>query len=166
MARSLQLGGVAVCAMYAAAALPAAAVPNNPLITWQGSVTLLTKSAACGAVPEFAPGTLAASIYRPQLDAAEPPSALTILLTRGTLIFTRTSGETQMRGAGNYSGIWISDRVTANANVTGTYSFVISPSSIIIAANTYVLINGTITNWAAITGCTVTFRGAYRLRPN
>lgn len=166
MVRSLLLGGLAVGLVGAAAALPAAAAPHNPLIVWQGSVTLLTETAACGTIPDFAPGTLAYSIYRPQLDPAEPSSALSILLTRGTLIFTRTSGETQMHGAGNYSGIWIGARVTAKPAVTGTYNFVVAPTGIIIATAQSVLIKGTITNWAAIPGCTVTFGGAYSLRPN
>jgi hypothetical protein len=166
MVRSLLLGGVAVGLMCAAAALSAAAAPHNPLVTWQGSVTLLSKTAACDAVavPDFDPGTLATSIYRPQLDAAEPLSALTILLTRGTLIFVRTSGDTQMNGAGNYSGIWVSGRVTG-ARVIGTYNFLISPT-VITATTPFASIIGTITNWAATTGCTVTFRGAYVLRPN
>jgi hypothetical protein len=164
--RSLLLGGVAVSVMCATVALPAAAVPHTPLITWQGSVTLLSKTVACGVVPDFDLGTLAYSIYRPQLDVAEPSSALTILLTRGTLIFTRASGDTQMHGAGNYSGIWVSARVTTNANVTGTYNFVVNPTGIITESTSFVRITGTITNWAGRTDCTVTFRGAYALRPN
>lgn len=166
MERLLLLGGVAVGVMSAAAPLPAAAVPNNPLITWQGSVTLLTTSANCGAVPDFAPGILAYSIFRPRLDPAEPESALSIIFPRGTLIFTRATGENQMHGVGNYSGIWISDRVTANAAVSGTYRFTIVPAGAITSANNFVTMSGTITKWAAIAGCTVTFRGAYSRRPN
>ncbi len=165
MARAFLTICAAVIFVGIAQAPPAVAVPNNPFITWQGSVTLLSKTAACNAVPGFDPGILAYSIFRPRLDPAEPNSALTVTFPRSTLIFTRASGENQMHGAGSYSGIWISERVTAKSSA-GAYNFAMSPAGAITTAIPFVTITGTITNWGAIAGCTVTFRGSYERRPN
>jgi hypothetical protein len=64
-----------------------------------------------------------------------------------------------MNGSGNYAGFEIGSRA-AFAEYTGTYNLTVSPATI-TAATPSVTIDGTITHFFNVTGCTVTFEGAY-----
>jgi hypothetical protein len=146
----------------------ALAVANNPLIVWQGGVTVTSASTVCAdAADGLKIGKFASSMFRPRLDPAEPASAITMLFNRAAVIFARTSGGgDQMHGNGNYIGSGMSDRAEgAGGSFTGTYSFTINPSAI-TAATTSVIIAGTINDFAGIASCTVKFRASYQRRPN
>ena len=70
-----------------------------------------------------------------------------------------------MRGSGNYTARWISDRATGSVPITGTYNFLISPTPV-TWGTPFVLITGTITDFANIAGCNIDFRGSYERKPN
>jgi hypothetical protein len=133
---------------------------------FQGAVTLLSVTAACSAVTGLSVGGLAESHYRPRFTPSEPESGFILRFTGSTATLFRATGNDQMRGAGNYTGQWISDRATSTGSVpiTGTYNFLIIPASI-TWVNSFVLITGTITNFANIAGCNIDFRGSYEREP-
>jgi hypothetical protein len=49
--------------------------------------------------------------------------------------------------------------------LTGTYNFKITPA-VITASTNVITIDGTITNFIGVTGCTMKFKAAYRPRGN
>ena len=139
-----------------------------PLTVWQGGAELLSQTSQCVAgVPGFNVGDLAVSVFRPRLASTQPKSALTMLFHRSALSFFNNTGPDQMTGNGTYTGSWISARATGvPGGTSGTYSFTITPSGTITASTPGLGIVGTITNFAGVSGCTITFAGAYAKRPN
>jgi hypothetical protein len=146
----------------------ALAAAHNPLIPWQGGATLTTVPAACqNGAKGLEVGDMPVSIYRPQLDPAEPRSALTLIFGRAAHSFFKTTSG-QMNGGGNYSGAWISARATTKSGggaVTGTYMFTITPNPV-LATTTFVTIDGLVNGFGGISGCNVRFKGSYSRRPN
>ena len=129
-------------------------------------MTLVPAACANGA-KGLAVGDLATSVYRPQLDPAEPRSGFTLIFTRASHSFFKTTAG-QMNGAGSYSGAWTSGRATTKPGggaVTGTYSFVVTPGAV-LKTTPFVTIRGTINGFGGIAGCNVKFNGAYSKRPN
>jgi len=146
---------------------PANAAAHNPLIVWQGGAEIITLNAACTKAA-FSVGDLASSVFRPRLDPAEPTSAISLTFGRSAMAFFRQGGASndQMQGTSNYSSPWYSGRVTSTpGGNTGTITLQITPAS--ITENTdAITINGTVNNFFGLSGCTMTFRGAYRKRTN
>lgn len=101
------------------------------------------------------------------MNPSESESGLILRFTGSTASLFRATGDDQMRGPGNYSGQWISDRATSTGSVpiAGTYNFLITPTAI-TWESPFVLIKGTITNFANITGCNIGFRGSYEREPD
>jgi hypothetical protein len=124
------------------------------LPVFQGVARLLSVTAACSAVSGLSVGGAAESNYRPRLN----PS-LVLKFTGSTAILFRAAGNDQMRGPGIYTSYWISDRETSTGS--GTYNFVITPTPI-TWETPFVLITGTITNFANIAECNIGFLGSYR----
>lgn len=164
------LGAIAM-AVAAVASAGAAQAANNPLIVWQGAITITNLTAACSSIGQGV-GTLLTSVYRPRLESDEPVSGLTILSDRTAQVFfnASTSNNDQMIGRGGYLGHIIGSRATAIPNssqgsFTGNYNFKVRPVTI-TADTTSITITGTLTNYFNVTGCTLSFAGAYQPRGN
>jgi hypothetical protein len=137
---------------------------NNPLITFAGAASILSLSPQCSTTG-FVVGDYLKSVYRPRLVGDEPVSALTFFASRSGGIFRRVSGGSdKMNGAGTYEGGWTTTRATSSLT-NGTFNFTITPPNP-TEATTFVNIQGTITNFGMIAGCTMRFRGGYARRPN
>jgi len=146
------------------------AAANNPLIVWQGAATITALKGADCANTGFAVGDLVDSIYRPNLDPAEPVSGLSLISRRSAIWFFRSSGNNFMNGKGNYSGGYLSGRVTQRPNsqnsaVTGAYNLKITPATFTATTTQNVDIVGTFTHFYGWTNCTVTISGSYQRRP-
>ncbi len=143
---------------------PASAAAHNPLIVWQGGATILTLTAPCSA-KGWEVGDEFVSVYRPNLDPAEPKTGLTLIAHRHALSFFRNTGPNQMAGAGTYTGSFIGARATGVAGGTaGSYSLTITPNPV-TTATVNVTIAGSLSNLGGIAGCTLGFRGVYTRRP-
>jgi hypothetical protein len=146
----------------------ATAAVHNPLIVWQGGATLTSVPLGCrNGAKGLALGDMAASVYRPQLDAREPKSSIALIFTRAAHSFFKTTAG-QMNGAGRYSGAWMSGRATTKRGggaVAGSYLFTITPNPV-LANTTFVTIDGTLNGFGGIPGCNVKFKGSYSRRPN
>jgi hypothetical protein len=159
--RTFLLASIALGTM-ASGALAAA---HNPLVVWQGGVTITGLTDACGTGSEV--GDLWYSVFRPRLDPAEPVTGLSMISKRSAATFYKQSGaDDQMHGSGTYVGDWIGGRVTSGSGTnTGNYTLTITPA-VIIETTVNVDIKGSITNFENTVGCTLKFRGSYTLRPN
>lgn len=143
---------------------------HNPLIAWQGAATIVALTGAPCANTGFVVGDLLDSIYRPNLDPAEPTTGLTMISRRAAVSFFRTSGNIFMNGTGNYSGAFISGRATQRPNstngpVTGAYNLKITPATFTAATVSNVDVSGTFTNFFGNVGCTVKISASYQRRP-
>jgi hypothetical protein len=164
MKRILLLG----CALIASSVVGAQAAT---LTAWQGSVTIvkLTEATAGACAPVgFSPGDLAHSIYRAHLAATDPPSALSVVATRGANIIFQSGTDTKLNGAGTFNATYIGGRATAPKSLkpyTGSFNLHVTPASPTAATN-QVTVTGTIGNFFDVTGCTVTIEGSYFKRLN
>jgi hypothetical protein len=154
----------------AASAVAQQEAAHNPLIVWQGSATITSLTGASCSQAGFTVGDLLHSIYRPNFDPAEPPTAVTLVYSRGALSFFRKSGNAQMRNAGAYTGAFIGGRATQRPSgskgpTTGNYNLTIAPNSINANTTSNVDIDGTFTNFFGFTGCTLGFKASYQRRP-
>lgn len=164
-----------VVAMLLLASVPAGAAiaqeaAHDPLITWTGSAVITKMQGASCADTGFNVGSIFHSVYRPNLDPAEPPTAVTLVHQRSAVSFFRSSGNAFMNGAGNYTGSFIGGRATIRPNsnagaVTGAYKLKVIPGTFTAATTTNVDISGTFTNFFGHTGCTITFNASYQRRP-
>lgn len=164
MKRILLLG----CALIAFNATVAEAAT---LTAWQGSVTIvkLTESpaGACATVG-FSAGDIAHSIYRAHLAATDPPSALSIVASRGATIIFQSGTDTKLNGAGTFNAMYIGGRATTPKSMKpypGPFNLHVTPASPVATTN-QVTVTGTIGNLFNNTGCTATIEGSYFKRPN
>ena len=151
-------------AAVAAGCLALASLPGSALAAanaWEGFATVTASTAQCSGVGGTAPGDTHVSIFRPKIATTDTPSFLSFIFVRGAFTQENTSETTvhQMNGSGNYTGFAIGPRA-AFAQYTGTYNLTLTPA-IITAATPSVIIDGTLTNFYNVTGCNVTFEGAY-----
>jgi len=141
---------------------------NDPLIVWQGGATITSLNNTCRNNTPFSVGDVLLSVFRPRLVGDEPASAVSLLTGRFAQAFFRSGGAggDQMHGPGTYTGPLIGGRATSiPGGASGTYSLKIKPA--VIAAGTNVItIQGTITKFAGVSGCTMKFAAAYRPRGN
>lgn len=142
---------------------------HDPLITWQGAATITALTSQCSSIG-FTKGDTIHSIYRPNLDAAEPHTAITFISSRSAIAFFQKSGNKFMHGEGTYSGAFIGGRATirpssTSAAPTGNFDLTVSPTSFTASTTTNVDIKGSLTNFFGTTGCTVTFSASYQRRP-
>jgi len=159
MKRILLLG----CTSFALSATGAHAAT---LAAWQGSVTIVklaeSSAGACSTLG-FSPGDLAHSIYRANLNAGEPPSALSIVSSRAANIIFQSGTDTKLNGAGTFKATYVGGRATTTASFTpytGSFKLKVTPSSPLATTN-QVTVTGTIGNFFNNTGCTVTIEGSY-----
>lgn len=166
MKQALVVAAVAGLVSWVAPVQMANAAAHSPLIVWQGGAEITSLTAACSTVG-FSVGDLLHSIYRPNLDPAEPPTAITFISSRSANIFFHASGNTFMAaGKGTYSGNYIGGRATHSSTaVTGNWTMSISPATFTDATVAPVTITGAFSNFFNTAGCTVGFKGAYQRRP-
>jgi hypothetical protein len=163
---------VILCAALAFASVgpftqTASSAPNSPLIVWQGGAEIVSLSSPGCDNLGYQVGDLAASVFRPRLDPAEPSSAISLTFHRAGHAYFRSGGAStdQMQGSSNYSSPWYSGRVTSTpGGNTGTIKLKIKPTGTISSAIDGITIDGTIANFNGVSGCTMGFKGAYRQR--
>ncbi len=151
--------------LLAAAAVVSAANPAQayePRYNWVGSVVIVGVTSACSG--KWDVGTRVTSAFRPRLQASEDNSAVTFTGFGVGGIFQTTSNTAQLNGAGNYNSYTFGYSHVRPATATGTYKLVQSPATI-APKTTFVTLSGTITNFFANAGCTVTIHGSYTLKP-
>lgn len=144
---------------------PAMTAANNPLVVWQGGLTIVTVTTpACDGVATV--GEIATAIFRPRLDPAEPASALSVITQRTAGFYQRAggTGTDKMGGSGSYKGMFVNERAGILQNFTGSFNFSLSPADPLSTTN-FTSLQGTITNFTGATGCAVTVRGSFALRP-
>ena len=142
------------------------AAANDPLIPWQGLVTMTSVAPICANTKGAAKNEFGTVLFRPRLEPEEPASAIQFLLDRNAYIFNRTSGNDQMYGSGNYRGTRLGGRATETNNIRGTYNFTIDPPGPITKTVEFVTIEGALTNWGGTAGCTVGFKASLHQRPD
>jgi hypothetical protein len=163
--RTLCLGVSALC--LTATAAGAASLPYQ---FWSGLAVIDKVTAACKNGGQIAVADVAVSNYRALQGVDGEPSnpGISFVFTRSAMALFYASGPdaNTMNGNGNFNGHVIKGSVTTIPNPTqnafqGTYKFKISPTTITSATDA-ITIDGQVTNWRNVKGCTVTFRAAYR----
>lgn len=165
---SLVMRGSAAALLCALSVGPAAAQASFPFWIGRAGVTAVTSQCANGGF--VAVGNVFESSYRAKTGVAGEPSnpGIMFLNNMSAYMFFRSGGSNAntMAGTGTYSGMLFRGNVTSIPNpsqqsYTGTSTFTITPASITGATDS-ILINGSLTNWRNVTGCTVTFKAGYR----
>lgn len=138
---------------------------------WVGAAVIDNVTPACASGGQISKNDIVNTDYRAKTGVAGEPNnpGVTFSFPRSSIAYFRAGGSNAntMQGAGTYGGYVIRGNVTTIPNpsqqpFTGNSNFAVTPAS--ITGNTQTIsINGTITNWRAVAGCTVTFRAAYRL---
>lgn len=141
---------------------------------WVGSAVVDSVTSQCASGGFVAAKNILDTDYRAKTGINGEPNnpGITFYSGRSSYAYFRTGGNANvntMNGAGTGKGYLIRGNVTTIPNPTQqpydfTFDFKITPATITQTTQT-ININGTITNWRNVTGCTVTFRAAYRLGP-
>ena len=158
----LGIVGAGVCLVLAS--VPRAALAADNQLVWEGYATVTASTTQCSGVGGTGTGDTHVSIFRPKILSTDPPTFLSVIFLRaaGTHENSNESTVHQMHGSGNYTAFNVNSRARF-VTYTGTYSFTVSPASI-IASTPVVTINGNINSFGNVPGCTVTFKGVYLQR--
>lgn len=147
-----------------------AATTPATYVVWQGQAVVTAAASACSTgIPERArivAGTVIRTIVRPRLlESNGNDSRIAFNLNaRGNFTLALAGGLT-LSGVGTYAAYGVSTDGVLRTNVGGQYrAFALSPVSP-TKSDTFLTLTGTIDNFMYITGCTVTFRAGYSLRP-
>jgi hypothetical protein len=145
-----------------------------PYSFWSGAAVFDKTTAACNNNGNIAAGDIAFSDYRALqgIDGEPTHPGITFMFARSGHAFFETGGTADpntMNGNGSYNAYLIRGSVTTIPNPSsgtypGTFKFKVKPTTITSTTDS-ITIDGQITNWRNIAGCTVTFRAAYRLAP-
>lgn len=131
---------------------------------FEGSAKMNTVSAGCGGT--ITAGEFFVSILRPQFTASEPPVGISFVSTRSAALYILNGAARPVPPSGNYDGQGISSRAAffhSNGPFTGAFSMKAAPASV-SPTTPFVTLTGKLTNFADLTGCTVTFSASYELR--
>lgn len=157
---------------FSASVLPASAAT----VVWQGEAVVTSATAACSAANPYrnriGVGSILTSVLRPALIGDNGNDSRVSFVNNAHSIFALDlAGGLNLSGTGTYAAYGVTDydgTTTAapiKTNVGGQYqAFTLSPASP-TATTTFLKLNGTISNFMFISGCKVTFRAGYSLRP-
>ena len=151
---------VPVAAALACAALPAQAATTQTV--WQGDAFLTTVTSPCTA-SGIAQDDYYRTVYRPKLSGTDPAEALSFVGGRSLVLGTSAAGSAMFQGSGNYKIEGVGSRANFFTS-TGHFQLSILPAPI-TAGTQDVSITGSLTNFFAITGCTIQFTSALVQRP-
>lgn len=131
---------------------------------WEGLMENTATTSTCAAlgVGGTGVGDTHVSVYRPHIVSTDTPTYLAIVFTRTefTLENTSETANPQMNGSGKDTATIIDPRGKPGT-YTGSYStMAVSPNPVTKTTNV-VTITGTINNYFNVSGCNVTFKGAY-----
>jgi hypothetical protein len=168
---SLVLRGSAAALLCALSVGPAAAQASFPFWIGRAGITAVTSQCANGGF--VAVGNVFESSYRAKTGVAGEPSnpGIMFLNNMSAYMFFRannaTSNANTMAGTGAYTGMLFRGNVTSIPNpsqqsYTGTSNLTIVTPASITSSTDSIVINGSLTNWRNVTGCTVTFKAGYR----
>ena len=129
---------------------------------WQGESFLTSVSDTCTA-SNIAVGDYYRVVYRPKLNGTDPAEGLSFVGGRSAVLATSAAGSAMFQGSGTYKSTGVSSRATSFSS-TGHFQLSISPAPI-LSGTEVVTISGTLTNFFAITGCTIGFSSALVQRP-
>ena len=141
---------------------------NNPLVTWEGAVTI-TDIGPPGCAPSGQPfpkkGDTARAIFRPRLKPDEdksalslqfPPSFLTVYIQNNT-----NADPNNMNGAGNVATAMWHDQAYSAFFSFSAYNFVVQPASITRNVASIKMTG----QFASFFGCQMNFLGTFMRRP-
>jgi hypothetical protein len=135
---------------------------------FDGVMDILTATAQCAAAgPVATAATPLTASYRARVTQGKPNSANSALSFRSSFsyhIIRANVATSKLNGAGTYTGAKIHGNVDFVTGFQGTYSFTVTPSSPVLTTK-FVTIEGSITNYTGLAGCTVTVRAALSRRP-
>jgi hypothetical protein len=130
-------------------------------LAWEGFVSNVTATASCSGVGGTTPGDISVGIFRPHINVADTPTALSLIKLRAALALTNTSEATihQMNGAGTYSGDAIDNRAKA-FTYASTYHFTVTPFPV-LATTEVIFVTGTFNNYFGVVGCDLGIKGVF-----
>jgi hypothetical protein len=138
---------------------PASAAVKVAARIWDGSIQILTQTAACDGAGFSIVGNIP-GYFRPHLKAADPKAAIMAGDGDKQVMLEDDGNNPDLSGFGYYNGTFLN----AKSNIvkwsgTGTYDFtLVDPFS---ATSTYVKLTGSITDFAGIPGCNLTLRAGF-----
>lgn len=130
--------------------------------TWRGSILVTGVTAQCAQPGVPGKGQTLLAVFRPKMAAGEPNTALLITFQNGALLASTTSAAIPPPLTGTYIGDFIGGLAVYSRYTGGNYSFTITPSSI-TPTTPQISINGSITKFRNIVGCTLTYKGSFFL---
>jgi hypothetical protein len=160
------LAAAIATAISASAATTAGAASAEALL-WDGTVVTTTSTAQCAALGDLTGSTRA--LFRPHLKISDPKAGVILTFDEGgAMVIRATTNTRQMQGTNApYCGIFFDPSMGESRTwFGGTYTFTVTPATVTASTNE-VRVTGTVTKFADIVGCTVTFRAAFLRRiPN
>lgn len=164
--RRIAVIAVAVGSSLSAAPVHAAAT----YVVWQGQSVLTSATLPCSGSgvgrSELRVGSTLQTIIRPRLLASNGNNSRIAFIDRGQSEFALIlAGGLTIAGSGTFAAYGVTHGGAFKTNVGGVYrDFALIPAEPALTTP-FVRLTGTIDNFMFITGCTVTFRGGYTLRP-
>lgn len=128
----------------------------DPPFAWFGAMIIESTTTVCGS--RIQPGDAPGIVFRPELQAAEPSSALTYQFGHSSGIIIKQGSTLQFKGAGSFSGAFLSGRATQESNA-GTYNLAVTPATV-TSTTLFISFTGSISGFAGKDGCNVTVRGS------
>lgn len=134
-------------------------------IKWEGAMRVVSQTAPCGS--QFDDTTNQRVRYHPKLGVGYPGSSFTRYGSFETELITlieedagmpRNGGYPQFHGTGAYEKIGIAGGEVVNQPM-GTFNFTQTPPQV-MTDTVFVTLNGTLHNYAGISGCSLTLRGS------
>jgi hypothetical protein len=139
-------------------------------VVWQGNAVVTAANTPCfsgaGEREEIRRGTVLKSIVRPKLLASNGNnSRMAFILNAQSEFALALAGGFNITGSGDYAAFGVTTNGAFKTNVGGTYkNFKLNPSSP-TPTDTFLTLTGTINDFMFISGCTISFRAGYSLRP-
>ena len=158
---------LAVPILLLACSIPATAAT---FVLWQGEAIVTAASVPCfaGTIERanIRTGTVLKSLVRPRLLASNGNDSRVAFVHDSHSEFALDlAGGLTITGTGSYAAFGVTPSGTFKTDVGGTYlAFSLIPAAP-TSANAFLTLSGTVNNFMFITGCTVSFRAGYSLRP-
>ena len=127
---------------------------------WDGAMSVESETAQCGG--QFVTQDGVQARLHPKLDADQPFSSFTRFDGTGETVMVQKESDGQFNGTGDYELYRIFGGQFSETNYSSnqTYNLTQAPATI-TSATVFVTLSGTLSNYAGITGCTITVRGTF-----